>query len=648
MNEPAPEHAPAPQPDRRYSRGLVAAAVFLVACTGSMLTVGALGTFGAGPPTVDPIVLVPTRSTPPTTAPPTVPTSLPAVAPARTAGGRCHQRPSSRFPLRPWRRPYHRHPHPHPLRRRLRSARATTTTAAATTTATATATAAAAVTVMMTVMMTAAVTAMTDTPASPVAGRHGWGIRQRVLAGYLALVIAALGISLVVTRQTLISRLERDIDAALVQEIEEVRLLATGDDPDTGAPFGTDVAAIFRTFLGRSVPGESEAFYTFVNGRYFLRDFEAPAELLDDPALLATWTGVTGPTLTTSSTSLGEARSLAVPLLGDDGRALGVFVIVHFPADDRAEITRVVQVSAIAGLAVLGLVGAVAWSIAGRVLRPISELTETARGITETDLSGRIPVTGHDELSELGATFNAMIDRLERGFTGQRQFLDDVAHELRTPITIVQGHLELMGDDPTDRAETLAVVHDELDRMNRYVHDLLLLAKSETTEFLRPEPIDLGELAEMVQSRMPALGDRRWTVDIAPAPGALAIVGDPGRLTQAVLNLATNAVQHTVPGDVIAFGIEPTGNGARLWVRDTGTGLEPGLADRLFDRRFRGAASRAGRADGMGLGLSIVAAIVRAHHGEIAATDDPNGGARFTITLPLEPPHPNPDEEPTP
>ena len=487
--------------------------------------------------------------------------------------------------------------------------------------------------------------AMATTDA-PSAGRHRWGIRQRVVIGYLALLVATVGISLVVTRQTLISRLERNIDAALVQEIEEVRLLATGDDPDTGEPFGTDVEAILRTFLGRSVPGESEAFYTFVDGRYFLRDFKAPAELLDDPALVAAWTGVTGPTLTTTSTSIGEARSLAVPLLDDGSRiALGVFVIVHFPADDRAEITRVVQVSAIAGLVVLVLVGAVAWVIAGRVLRPIRDLTETAQGITETDLSGRIPVTGNDELSELGSTFNAMLERLERGFIGQRQFLDDVAHELRTPITIVQGHVELMGDDPAERADTIAVVRDELDRMNRYVNDLLLLAKSETSEFLRlgadrPRRARCGDPVEA-----PALGDREWTVDVAPVPGALAIVGDPGRLTQAMLNLATNAVQHTQPGDVIAIGVEPTGGGARLWVRDTGAGLEPGLADRLFDRRFRGAASRAGRADGMGLGLSIVAAIVRAHDGEIVAGNDPGAGARFTITLPLEPPNPKPDEE---
>ena len=219
------------------------------------------------------------------------------------------------------------------------------------------------------------------------------------------------------------------------------------------------------------MPGESEAFYTFVDGRSFLRDFEAPPELLDDAAARG---GLDrrdrARRSATATTSIGEARSLAVPLLADGGRVLGVFVIVHFPADDRAEITRVVQVSAIAGLVVLvARWAAVAWSIAGRVLRPIRELTDTAHGITETDLSGRIPVTGNDELAELGATFNAMIDRLERGFTGQRQFLDDVAHELRTPITIVQGHLELMGDDPAERAETLAVVHDELDRMNRYV-----------------------------------------------------------------------------------------------------------------------------------------------------------------------------------
>jgi two-component system, OmpR family, sensor kinase len=138
-------------------------------------------------------------------------------------------------------------------------------------------------------------------------------------------------------------------------------------------------------------------------------------------------------------------------------------------------------------------------------------------------------VEGRDELAELGATFNAMVERLENGFAQQRRFLDDVAHELRTPITIVQGHVDLLGDDPEERAESVATINDELDRMNRYVNDLLLLAKAESGEFLQFEPVDLGELAVMLEQRLGCSATACGTLDAAPAPGTVAILGDRDR-----------------------------------------------------------------------------------------------------------------------
>ncbi len=459
---------------------------------------------------------------------------------------------------------------------------------------------------------------------------------------YLALLVAALSISLIVTRQSLLNGVERDVDQALAQEIEELRLATDDVDPDTGEPFGTDVEGFVRSFMRRSVPGENEAFYAIVRGEPFLYNAGAPNLFDLDPALSQTWGATTEARWGRTMTSVGEIRYLATPLVAE-GADVGVFVVAYFPEPDRAAAHRAVRILALAGAVVVLLTGAFAWSIAGRVLRPVRELTDTARGISETDLSGRIPVTGRDELSELGATFNEMIDRLERGFAGQRQFLDDVAHELRTPITIVQGHLELMSDEPVERAETLTIVNDELDRMNRYVTDLLLLAKAETTEFLRPEPVDLGELAQMVHQKVQGIADRHWAIDEAPAPGAVAIIADPGRLTQALLNLATNAAQHTDAGAIVAIGIAPVWSsgavaGARIWVRDTGRGLDPTQLDHLFDRRVRGAASRTERTDGLGIGLSIVAAIAHAHGGTVSATNEITRGARFTITLPLSPP----------
>ena len=484
-------------------------------------------------------------------------------------------------------------------------------------------------------------TMMTMTTTIEPARRKRWwsSIRLRIVVGYVLLLAAALAISILVTRQVLLSQLERDIDRALAQEVEELRSLATGTDPATGEPFGTDVEAILDTFLRRNVPEPNEAFYSLVGGERFLSSFQAPQEVWNDPALVERWAAITAPNQATIRSAAGEVQYLAVPLMAGD-TAAGVFVVAYFPQADRDEILVVARILLIAGLVVLVASAFSAWSLAGRVLRPVRELTTTARRISDTDLTQRIDVEGHDELAELGATFNEMVAGLESGFRQQRQFLDDVAHELRTPITIVQGHIDLLGDDPDDRAESVATINDELDRMSRYVNDLLLLAKSESGDFLQLGPVDLGELALTIDQRVRHLADRTWLLDEAPVPGTLAILGDRDRLVQALLNLASNAVQHTASGDLIAVGVaaDPGASTVRLWVRDTGPGLDVAALDQLFTRRYRGAASRTQRAEGMGIGLSIVDAIARGHGGRASADNEPGGGARFTIELPVDPP----------
>ncbi len=476
------------------------------------------------------------------------------------------------------------------------------------------------------------------TAGDPQPRTRWWSsLRWRIVTGYVLLLAAALAISILVTRQVLVGRLDREVDRSLTQEVEEMRNVATGDDPATGEPFGDDTATIFDTFLRGNIPITNEAFYTLVDGERYLSSFDAPQELWEDDGFVADWAAVTTPTTVTTTSSLGEVRYLAVPLLTGD-TVSGVFVVVNFLDNDRDDIAFVVRVLIAAGLVVLVATAALAWSIAGRVLRPVRDLTTTAHQISDTDLTKRIEVTGNDEIAKLGATFNEMVDRLEDGFAHQREFLDDVAHELRTPITIVQGHVDVLGDDPDERADSVATITDELDRMNRYVDDLLLLAKAESGQFLRFAPVDLGELAEIVDQRVRPLGVRDWVLDAAPQTGTVAFLGDRDRLLQAMLNLATNAVQHTADGDQIGIGVaaEPGDSMAQLWVRDTGPGLDPDTIDQLFTRRFRSAASRARRSEGMGIGLSIVDAIARGHGGRAIAANEPDGGARFTIELPIE------------
>lgn len=460
-------------------------------------------------------------------------------------------------------------------------------------------------------------------------------VRIRMLVGYMLLLAGALTVATVVTRQVQLLRADREIEREQAQEVEELRRLTEeGIDPRTGRPFGTDVRSLFVTFLERNVPSDDEAFFTLVDGVGHRFSNESPP-LFDDPQFQRLW-NVETPTHSTTSTNVGdvgEVRSLAVPLL-DANHVRGVFVVASFPADDYREVDEMVRVIVITGLAVLVITMSLAWSLAGRVLRPVRDLTATARQISDSELSARIPVEGRDELAELGSTFNDMVDRLEHGFTSQRRFVDDLAHELRTPITIALGHLDLLGDDPDERLTTVAIITDELERMNRYVDDLLLLAKAEHADFLATEPVDLGELARDLHRRLRAIAPRSWVLDSAPDVGRVRIVADPERLTQAVLNLASNAVQHTGTDAEIGLGVALDGSIARLWVRDTGGGVDPSIVGTLFDRYTRGAASRTSRPDGAGIGLSIVDAIARAHGGSVAVDNRPGHGATFVISVP--------------
>jgi two-component system, OmpR family, sensor kinase len=497
--------------------------------------------------------------------------------------------------------------------------------------------------------MTTSMTMTTDEPPTegPVAAAPSTGldrarralssIRVRVVLGYVGLLLTALVISLLVTRQLLHTRLDRQIERDLAQEVEELRSLATGNDPATGEPFNDDAEAIFDTFLGRNVPLDGEAFFTLVDGQPHKYSLDPPSQLLSDGDLVERWSTIDSPLrLDTATADGGEVRTLAVPLRAAEGTP-GVFVVAAFPRAAQAELDDALRIIAMSAGIVLLVTAAAAWAIAERVVRPVRQLTDTALRISDSDTSARIPVAGHDELAELGLTFNAMLDRLEAGVVAQRQFLDDIAHELRTPLTIARGHLEVSGPVTEDQADTFALVMDELDRMGRYVDDLLLLAKSEQQEFLRLGPVDVGDLVQGLLTRASALGERSWVTDEAPRAGVVAVVADAGRLEQALLNLMTNAAQHTAEADEIGIGARAGDGRLHLWVRDTGPGVPAASRDRIFDRMARGANSRVSRPDGTGIGLAIVTAIVRAHHGTVTATETPGGGATFTIDIPLDP-----------
>lgn len=323
----------------------------------------------------------------------------------------------------------------------------------------------------------------------------------------------------------------------------------------------------------------------------------------------------------------GRLEYLAVPL-NANRQAAGVFVVAQLRDPEQRELENAIFAIGAVGAAVLLIGSIMAWRLAGSVLRPVRAVTETARSLSESDLSRRIPVEGNDEVARLATTFNAMLDRLERAFATQRRFLDDAGHELRTPITIVSGHLELLEEDPEQRRETLVLVMDELDRMSRMVNELLELAKAEEPDFLAPERVELGALTRELHAKATALPGA-WQCEQA---GDGTIVADRQRLTQALMQLAENAVRHAGTEQPIALGSALADGEARIWVRDRGPGIDPEEQQRLFDRFTRG---RSGDREGAGLGLAIVRAIAEAHGGRVEVSSRRGGGATFTLVIPV-------------
>lgn len=321
---------------------------------------------------------------------------------------------------------------------------------------------------------------------------------------------------------------------------------------------------------------------------------------------------------------LGMLRYVAVPA-GDS-------VIVHAVLlDARLELVSLgVLTYTVAGLVMLVAIAVVGWFVTARLLSPLRDLRDTADAITADDLRTRLPADGNDEVADLNRTVNSMLDRIEVSVEVQRQLLDDVRHELKTPITIVRGHLETMDvARPDDVENTREIGIAELDRMTRLVDDIDQLATVEGGS-LEMGIVDVEALTSRVGELVAVIPDHEWVTE---PRGRGRVEGDYDRLLQAWLALADNAAKYTPDGSVVEIGSAVDDDGAALWVRDHGPGIPPASRHRIF-RRFDRAAGRR-TVGGSGLGLAIVDAIARAHDGHCAVTDTPGGGATFTIHIPL-------------
>ncbi len=234
-------------------------------------------------------------------------------------------------------------------------------------------------------------------------------------------------------------------------------------------------------------------------------------------------------------------------------------------------------------------------------------------------------IVADDDPADAGAA-----DSAESAFDTQRRLLDDIRHELKTPITIVRGHLEVL--DPTDPHDVAAIRElgiAELDRMTRLIGDIDLLAAVESDHYTIGD-VDLAALTHRVSELVAVIPGHTWSIEHS---AAAVIRGDRDRLLQAWLQLADNAAKYTPPGSPIEIGSAVHAGGAQLWVRDHGPGIPHAMRHRIFRRFDRGTGKRT--VGGSGLGLAIVDAIAKAHRGRCTIADTPGGGATFTLDVPI-------------
>ena len=346
----------------------------------------------------------------------------------------------------------------------------------------------------------------------------------------------------------------------------------------------------------------------------------------------------------------GTERSFTVDALEGDERyrvqvsneRQGMLIVAMPLADVDATLDRLIRIEVVVTALVLGALAVLGLWLVGVGLRPLDDIGSTAAAIADGDLSQRVerlePTT---EVGRLGASLNAMLGQIETAFQAQaeseqrlRRFVADASHELRTPLAAVRAYAELFergaAERPEDLARSMAGISRESERMSLLVDDLLL-ARLDEGRPLERKPVELDDLVrEAVETARAVEPEREIALTTEPAE----VVGDAHRLRQVVDNLLANARSHTPAGTAVSVTVATNDGHAVIEVADAGPGISA-EAERVFERFYRADTSRARARGGVGLGLSIVAAVADAHGGSAAVESRPGEGATFRIELPL-------------
>jgi two-component system OmpR family sensor kinase len=462
-------------------------------------------------------------------------------------------------------------------------------------------------------------------------------LRARLVLGVILLGAVGLAAADVATYASLRSFLVERTDESLEESQRGIERAFHGPRcPGAGGRRAPPGAAPGDVFQLRAADGEvvCSLQVTTFGGE------SPPGPLLPDELVLASASG--GPVSFTVPAEDGDGR---YRVRASTDPQTGATLVAATPLDDvDGTLRRLLAVMLLVTAAVLAALGALGLWVVRLGLRPLDAIEATAAGIAAGDLSRRVErAEPHTEVGRLGLALNAMLAQIETAFEARaaserklRRFVADASHELRTPLAAVRAYAELFtrGAErrPDDLARSMTGISRESERMSLLVDDLLLLARLDEGRPLEREPVELHRVVEeAVETARAVEPDRPVDATIEPA----SVLGDRDRLRQIVDNLLANVRSHTPPRAPVRIGLARLNGSAVIEVADTGPGIAADESARVFERFYRADPSRARASGGVGLGLSIVAAVAEAHGGSVGASSGEDGGAVFSITLPL-------------
>ena len=459
-------------------------------------------------------------------------------------------------------------------------------------------------------------------------------IRTRLTLWYSGLLLVILIAIGALSYSWLRRTVHQDLDASLLAVARAIRETGVPDRPDG------EVEALLRDMLG---PELYDKFFRMLDPEGRPHAFGSPRRG-DNLPLSAAARAAAARGESTLETVAGPGaeplRVFTMPIVRN-GRVVdivqvGTSVRRSEALLDRYLHTLIVLIPLGVGLAALG--GAV---FARAALRPVDEMTRTARRITAEDLSRRVerPGTG-DEMERLALTLNGMLSRLEEAFAQTRRFAADAAHELRTPLAALRGGIEVAlraERSPEEYRRVLASSLEEVERLIRLAEDLLLLSRSTAGPEGPRAPVDLEPLLLDVFDVGARLGQAAGVSVRIDSMVPSTVCGDAAALRRALLNLVENAIKYTPPGGKVELSLTTSGGMAGLTVSDAGIGIDSADAERIFEPFVRLDAARARDTGGAGLGLAIARSIAVAHGGTLSVESRPGAGSRFLLRLPLAP-----------